>query len=201
MKKYPTKIDPDTGCEVLTLHGFMMSEADHHGRSVDEEYDLLAKDMDEIYKEEKARLEDPAEVKAAINSEVKFLRKSSWESMRYDHKKGRKIERDDCDFLFAFLPYVEGVVEVLEVDPGNPMGRHTEQTVVAVATRNGGVKDIVTFRYSHDAGSYLEPPDTEIWVEWHGLPHTRMDERIGDPCPCQDCEYLRTGRYPKATDV
>lgn len=149
-------------------------------------------DEGEAYAQEKAQLEDPEYLKRLINAEVKEIRKNAWGSLRSSYRRGVSPERDDYDFNMAFLPYVEEIVEVLEAEPG--LRRNNVEAVV-VAKRNGGTKDILSYRSWSTPGSFYEPPDGETWVEWHALPHTREDDRIGATCPCQDCNYLRTGEY------
>lgn len=191
-KRSPTYTHP-TGVQCLTFAGFMMAEAEANGRTVEEEYDSLRNEIAEDEAKEAAFLADPANAKSIINAEVKSLRKECWNSLRHSFVRGTKPERDDFDFLHAFLPYVEEIVEILEVSPGSFMSRKNETYILAVATRNGGVKDVVEFSAWSSPGSFYEPPDGEIWVEWHGLPHTRQDERVGAPCNCEACAKMRNG--------
>lgn len=192
-KKYPTYNHP-TGVKCLTFAGFLMAEADTNGRTVEEEYDALREEISADEAEETLRLSDPSYARETINSEVRFLRKECWKSLRHSYARGRSPERDDFDFLNAFAPYVESIEEVLVASPGSFMSRKSETYILAVATRNGGVRDIVEFSSWSSPGSFYEPPDGETWVEWHGLPHTRKDDRIGTPCPCERCASLKDSR-------
>jgi len=185
MNKYHTKIDPITGVEVLTIHGLMQSEADHHDTTVQEEYQSLYAEMDKEYEERIAQLKDKERLKIEVNHYVKEIRENQWADFRRIKNHGGNL-RDSIEkeeLAQAFLPYIEEVLEVLEADSSCSFRESTESVTAKVLLRNGKT-DIVSMVNSQFSGSFYEPPDGELWVEYHGDPLTHMRNH-------NDCEHCK----------
>jgi len=179
MSKYPTKIDPITGCRVLTTAGFFMSEADRNGTTPAEEVESFVSDIEREQAIEDRRYRDPAEVKDMINHEIREIRRYMWAEVKMLTRNGHTLDAEDL--AMCFIPYVDRILEIDEADAPRIMSRRAETRILAIARRSDGEVDVVEMTGDSYGGSFYEPPSNEVDVRWHSLDpeHNRKE--------CEQC--------------
>lgn len=140
---YPKKVDPVTGVEVLSMTGFFMHEADHHGTTVEEEMDDFARMAEEENASFLAEWSDP---KRLLGFARDWLR-----------------ELNEDERVKTALP--RRITEVLDVTGHSWFGGHKVH-VKAAAIREHGRRDILHVMDVYYAGTRLDPPDGESEVWW-----------------------------------
>lgn len=167
MSKYPTKIDPITGCRVLTTAGFFMSEADRNGTTPAEELDSFLDDIEKEQEAEDRRYKDPNEVKGMLNHEIREMRQYMWAEVKRMARNGYDIEADEL--AQCFFPYVDRILEIDEGHGPNIMSSRGTSRVLAIAKRSDGVVDVIEADVDTYGGSFYEPPSHEANIRWHSL--------------------------------
>jgi hypothetical protein len=140
-----TRIDPDTGVEVLTFAGYIAHEAERKGHSLEQEMEEYNRDMASMYDEE-----------------MKSLRENALDILQ-------RAVRDENEWLSQMgeEPIAEPV-EILEfrnVEPGG-LGRHVTERIEAYVKRPDGTEGVICWTHEHYSGSYLEPPEDEVQIWW-----------------------------------
>jgi len=145
------KIDPETGCEVMTEAEFWKGEADNEGegRSGGDLRDDFYDEMEKDRKQSEDRYREPKEALDALQRAVKSFNEG--------------LDEDE-----AKLPLPVEVLEVLEVRLGQGL-RESSLLLRARATYLDGQIDIIEFESWSTAGSRSEPPDHDESVFWEGL--------------------------------
>jgi hypothetical protein len=145
--------DPITGCTVMTLGDFWSSEAKHEGkgRSAGELAEEFHDEMEADRKACEDRYRDPEYALKVLKSAVE-----RWNSYEPDATP---------------LPVPVEVIEVIEVELGQ--GFRESILHLRARARYAGdetlVEDIIELNDSHTSGSFYEPPDGDMNVEWENL--------------------------------
>ena len=139
------KIDKRTGCSVMTTSEFWSSEAEQEGKGRNGS-DLMLEfldDMDNEIRNEENKLRNPNEALTMLQGVVK-----EWN------------DYGDVDYV----PNPEQVLEVLEVRINTNF--KCDKTYLKARVCSGNQVGILTVSQSSYAGSWSEPPDYELNVEW-----------------------------------
>lgn len=135
------KIDPITGCSVMTLPEFIIGEAKKEGKEphelMDEMYEEIASDQ----RNEEARL------KTDFDGVLKLLLE----------------DVDAAPEFYTFKP--EKVIEVCDAKVSYKF-RSNQTMVIARVACSDGKERFATCTASSSSGSFYEPPDYECLVEW-----------------------------------
>jgi len=137
------KIDPHTGCVVMTQGEFWAAEAasEGRGREAHELVEEFYADMDADLKAEEDRLRDPTVA-------LEQLRRVCQEVLDSDES----IE----------MPLV--VLEVLEAKVSCSFRSNSSYIRARAQHKNG--EGVITMTETSFSGSWSEPPDYEVNVEW-----------------------------------
>jgi predicted ribosome quality control (RQC) complex YloA/Tae2 family protein len=162
------KIDPITGCTVMTQAEFWASEAKREGKGRCGG-DLMQDFYEEMAAEERAeedRLKDPERAKEEFNREIQVTRESGQETLDWLKKRGE--EPDPGEVTMANFPLVESVLEVLEAEYSGGF-RGSKVSITARCLRSGGVEDVLEMAMEYFSGSRIDPPDQGGYIKWCGL--------------------------------
>lgn len=142
------KIDPVTGCQVMTEAEFWQgqAEAEGEGRSGSDLRGDFYDDMERDRKEAEDRYREPAEALHALVSAVR--------------------RNNEC--VETPMPLPVEVLEVLDVSLGQSF-RESSLTLRARARREDGVEDIIELESWHSSGTMIDPPDHDEGVIWENL--------------------------------
>lgn len=149
------RIDPISGCTVMTLPEFWNSEAAREGRG-----------------------RTGADIQADFYAEMAASMEKERQSYFSDHKKTLKAFKDAVKELREYgddpqYPMPLKIVEVLDVQISEG-GRKSSFALKARALRGHDLhdrqEDIIELTSASYSGSFYEPPETETNVWWHGLP-------------------------------
>jgi hypothetical protein len=142
------RIDPETGCNVMTTGEFWASEAarEGKGREPGELMEDFANDMENDRKQCEDQYRDLTYTLGVLVEAVNRM--------------------NEC--IETPLPLPVEVIEVIEVNFGQGM-RESGLFLRARARRADGVEDIIELQTWHDSGSRMEPPDGDENVTWENL--------------------------------
>jgi hypothetical protein len=178
-KQYPTKIDPHTGCEVLTTMGFFQKIADEEGegKSGGELFTEMMEEIDADMRAEEQRIERDKD--AALKTICDAIKEVDDEDSHGD------------PFELGFKP--EDIVEVLEVKAAVGGGFRDSSTRMDVRLMLvDGTTRVVRYESWYSSGSWSEPPDGETnitVIEAGGQPvvHRLAEDKPGWPV-CEACQ-------------
>lgn len=162
------KIDPITGCTVMTMGEFWASEAEREGvgRCGADLAQEFYEDMAAEEQAEEDRLKDPERAKEEFNREIQVTRESGQETL--DWLKGRGEEPDPGEVAMANFPLVERVLEVQEAAYSGGF-KGSRLKLIARCERSGGVEDVLELDMEYFSGDFYEPPSQGGCLKWHGL--------------------------------
>lgn len=156
------RIDPVTGCEVMTQAEFWQSEAEHEGlgREPWELREDMYREMEED--EERCRQEMLSDTKAAYKNLIDYWRLCredvdwSAEDPLADYMNDRE------DFFVTYKP--RRVIEVVhaELDSGF---KETSGRIVSRVLFSGGRVKLVSFSFWSFSGDMIDPPDYDENVD------------------------------------
>lgn len=173
------RIDPITGVSVMTLPEFFNAEAEHEGkgRSGGDVMAEMFDEMDQEMAQQLKRLLTPEgaleELKRAVGwwleVELREQRRSieAKDEARRKHKKfPQYLNYDWENFKEEFPPFPIKVVEVITAQYGFSLNSE-RSGVTAIAEVEGGGRILFETRYSHYSGSRMEPPEEQVFLQWH----------------------------------
>ena len=146
-KKYETKIDPITGCEVLTTKGLLDSMADKEGKTGAELMTEMFEDMEQSRQNEEQELSMPGNIKEYVNQFI--IDNNDWNN-------------DEPEYCYEYQ-----ITEVTKVESctfdSNYGGSELKVTFIAKCSDNKVRK--LLFNDWQDFGSYWDPPCQETVLE------------------------------------
>jgi hypothetical protein len=135
------RIDPNTGCEVLTTPEVIASMAEHDGVA-----------PEEIWEDIYTALEEDSRITEQM------LRDQALHIIVTTNDQQREWIEDE-------LPHPVALVEVLEVHANTTM-RGSQSMLKARVRCEDGIERIATYTAWDDPGTYYDPPEYEETVEW-----------------------------------
>lgn len=139
------KIDPETGCEVMTFFEFLGAEAKREGKDPADIMDEIAQATAEDNANQEEFYRQPEEALKVLKEWVE--EDEQWE--------------DDPD-----MHKPEEVLEILDVRYGG--GYSGSKLFILARTRcSDGKERIAEYHYQYWSGSRMEPPDEDGELLWH----------------------------------
>jgi len=184
MPDYDTRIDPITGCRVLSMRGFMQSQADHNGTTEQEEWERFNQDMVDIEMEELDNIMNPERFIDMVNNaedqypckfcgDLLHLDKDVW----VDDTNGDVCSGDDNlnneNEQHQVAPFKIKRIFWIDEDTAYGGGMFSgNQHLEVRAEREDGFHGWFVYDYKYYAGSRLDPPDyalTAMWSDGNGV--------------------------------
>jgi len=152
------KIDPITGCEVMTFWEFLGSEADREGKDPGDILDEINCQTDEDNRRMSEFNRKP-EVALQALTEYSNMEYEEWQSCTaIDIKEGTGPDPEPNR--------PEKVLEVLEADSQNSYSG-SKTFILARVRCMDEVERIAEFHYQYWSGSRMEPPEEDGELLWH----------------------------------
>lgn len=169
------KIDPVTGCPVLTYSEFLQAEAEREGKTAG---DIHREIWDTLAEEDRKQEEEYRNPATALRILVKIGQLERWHWEELAKHNGEEIrcthwnvtaqayeESVSVSDAGPCPPIPTTVLEVLEPNHSERL-RQSSGSFTARVMCDDGQERRVKYYYSYYEGSRLEPPDHEEGIEW-----------------------------------
>ena len=154
------KIDPVTGCEVMTLPEFFNAEAQYEGkgRTGAEVMEETMTSIHDAFAEDNAHIEadyrDPAKALAILQ---KLAGEEVRQWFKYEHN------RDSEDL--ARPPYPLEVLAVTHAEHSQTLSDSNGKFTARVRCDDGSIRN-VSYEFYYYSGTRLDPPDSDESLVW-----------------------------------
>lgn len=150
------KIDPVTGCTVMTMAEFLNAEGEREGKTGGEVLDEIVQSLEDDNRQMEAEWRKP---EVALSLLMPILKRDydAWvDTERYYNEHPELNEKPDPEPINP-----EGVVRVIEVleAKSHQSFRESGGTIVARLEMKKGPAKLVRANWWHDYGTRLDPPD------------------------------------------
>lgn len=167
------RTDPITGCQVMTMPEFLQKEAETEGKEpheiLDEIYSSIEEDNENMRKdlrknalgylqEEAKNLLDCWTEDTKHNGEVS-------EHNYHDFKTGQWITKTSVFDAGPRPPQPVSLIDVVDAQHSQTF-RSSKTKLVAKCKADDGKEYIYTLRRGDYSGSFYEPPDSEVDLQW-----------------------------------
>lgn len=167
------RIDPVTGCSVMTMPEFLQKEAEREGKEpheiLDEIFDVIEDDNEKMRQDMRTNalkyLQEEAKEQLHCWTEDSKHNGQVNEFNRHDFKTGEWIHETRVYDAGPRPPQPIAVIEVKEADFSQTF-RSSNSKLVAKCFCDDNAEHTFTLCRSDWAGSMLEPPDCDVQFNW-----------------------------------
>jgi hypothetical protein len=173
------KIDPETGCTVMTQAEFWASEAEHEGKGR-QGWELMNDMMNEI-EDENERLSE--EMRKDPEAALQLIK-------NYLDGDEEDVQQDSVDTYGFCGKHIKKVVEFLDARYDGSM-RGTDCCMCVKLKMTDGSTRTVEYCEWNDYGTRMDPPDGGVdlaVIAVNDVPVVNRFERDQDAPPCAECQ-------------